>query len=94
MADWLEEFGSDGIDHFGLDLFGGDYVHRRVRGGSGWSKHAFGCAVDIDPDRNGLWTRRPEATMPEEAVEIANKHGWINLGQKIGRDWMHFQATQ
>jgi hypothetical protein len=95
LSDLLEQYGSlDQLQRFGLDLFGGIYNYRRMRGGSAWSRHAWGIAIDLDPDRNGLHTPWPsQATMPLKAIEIFEKHGWKSYARSRGNDAMHFQAT-
>jgi hypothetical protein len=47
----------------GMDLFGGSLNVRRMRGGSAWSIHSWGCAIDFDPERNQLKWKRPKATL-------------------------------
>jgi len=96
------EFKRDGILEHGLHLYGGCYNHRRMRGGSSWSRHAWGIAIDINPDQNGLRTPWAEdkvgqpgyATMPVKAIECFEKHGWKSYARSWGKDAMHFQATQ
>ncbi len=39
------------IEH-GFNLFAGCYNKRRMRGGSSWSMHAWGIAIDFDSARN------------------------------------------
>lgn len=86
--------GAAGIRHHGLDLYGGCYNFRKMRGGASWSTHAWGIAIDLDPARNGLRTPWPaEAAMPVEAIELFEAAGWTSLARAIGRDAMHFQAT-
>jgi hypothetical protein len=65
-----------------------------MRGGHAWSRHAWGIAIDLDPDRNGLHAPWPiSATMPEPVIRIFEKHGWKSYARSLGRDAMHFQAT-
>ena len=79
----------------GINKFFGSYVVRSMRTGKAWSKHAWAVAVDFDANRNGLFTNWPtRSKMPLEVMECFAKEGWLNLGWLIGRDAMHFQATQ
>jgi hypothetical protein len=95
LAELIEEYGSlERLQRVGLDLFGGIYNYRRMRGGHAWSRHAWGIAIDLDPDRNGLHTPWPiSATMAERAIRVFERHGWKSYARTLGRDAMHFQAT-
>ncbi len=78
-----------------LKRYAGVYNNRPMRGGSLPSLHARGAAIDLDPGTNGLHNAWPtRATMPLEVMECFAREGWVNLGWLIGRDSMHFQATQ
>lgn len=98
----LETFGKDGIREHGLDVFGGIYNNRSVRHGRAKSKHAWGVAIDLNPNENRnrqKWhpakTNEPGwANMPVEAVECFESFGWKSGGRAWGRDAMHFQATR
>lgn len=61
LSDLLVEFGPDGIEHHGLDQFGGCYNHRKQRGGKQLSTHSYGAAIDLDPVRNGNLVPWPHA---------------------------------
>lgn len=95
-------FGQEGILEHGLHLYGGCYNYRRMRGGSNWSRHAYGAAIDINPDENGLRTpwradkvgQKGYGTMPVKAIEIFEKAGWKSGGRAWSRDSMHFQYTK
>lgn len=95
LEEVFKVYGSlDGVRDARMDLLGGVYNLRKMRGGNRWSLHAFGAAIDIDPERNGLNTPWPgRATMPEPVIEVFQRHGWTSLATVIGRDAMHFQAT-
>lgn len=83
----------------GLDLFGGSYNYRVMRGGSALSMHAYGIAIDFDPVRNGLKVKAPKARLSHrdaipffEAWEQAGF--WVSLGRARDFDWMHVQAAR
>lgn len=86
----------------GLDLFGGSLNVRKMRGGSAWSMHSWGIAIDFDPARNGLNSKAepgpnharladPDAIPFWEAWEA---EGWLSLGRARDFDWMHVQAAR
>jgi hypothetical protein len=94
LKDLLDSFGLPWITENGLDVYGGCYNFRKKRGGNSYSKHAWGVAIDLNPAENGLHDHWPtKANMPEEAIEVFERHGWKSLGRLIGRDAMHFEAT-
>ena len=98
MAKVHEHYGPADIDRLGLDLFGGDYNPRRMRGGTAWSTHAWGIAIDWDPARNQLkWGRgRASLAAPDYADwwKIWEDQGWVSLGRSRDFDWMHVQAAR
>ncbi|MBT9370261.1 peptidoglycan-binding protein [Rhizobium sp. CSW-27] len=82
----------------GLDVFGGSLNVRRMRGGSAYSMHSWGIAIDFDPERNGLQVKAPAARLSHpDAVpfwEAWEAEGWISLGRARDFDWMHVQAAR
>jgi len=50
----LEVYGPDKINALGLNIYGGSLNVRKMRGGSSWSMHSWGIAIDWDPDNNDL----------------------------------------
>lgn len=82
----------------GLDLFGGSLNVRRMRGGSAYSMHSWGIAIDFDPERNQLRWKAPKARLSHpDAVpfwEAWEREGWISLGRARNFDWMHVQAAR
>lgn len=101
LRELLDTHGMDWIRQHGLDLFGGIYNDRSVRGGRAKSKHAWGVAIDLNPDENGNRTpwvpgkqrSKGYATMPQAAIQIFEKHGFKSAARAWGRDAMHFQFT-
>lgn len=96
LEDILSEYGKDKIKALGLDRFAGSYAHRKMRGGSSWSTHAYGAAIDWYAAPNGLTTPCPTALFCKKEykpfLDIWESHGWTSLGRAINRDYMHFQA--
>lgn len=82
----------------GMDLFGGSLNVRRMRGGTAWSIHSWGCAIDFDPERNQLkWTKRKAALASAECEDFWSfweAEGWLSLGRARDYDWMHVQAAR
>lgn len=91
-------YGYERIRELGLDRTAGTYNHRKMRGGSSWSVHAYGAAWDFYAGPNGLNTRAPEALFSKPAykawLDIWESVGWVSLGRAIGRDYMHVQAAR
>jgi hypothetical protein len=78
-----------------LKEYAGVYNHRPMRGGTSWSLHAYGAAIDLAPDTNGLHAHWPTAAnMPIEVMEEFARHGWKSAGAFWSRDAMHQEATQ
>lgn len=82
----------------GLDLFGGSLNVRPMRGGSGYSMHSWGIALDFDPERNQLkWgADRARLARPDAADfwRFWEEEGWVSLGRSRNFDWMHVQAAR
>jgi len=89
----------DGIRQLGLDRYGGSFNCRKKRGSrNAWSTHAWGIAIDWFPSRNKLrWdSRHASLAHPDldDWWEIWEQQGWLSLGRREDRDWMHVQAAQ
>lgn len=93
----LRIYGSD-IDRLNLDVYGGSYNLRKKRGGTSWSTHAWGIAVDFDPDHNQLdWDSEKAAFSRSEYTDWWNiwyNRGWYGLGPEKNFDWMHIQKAK
>jgi hypothetical protein len=96
--DLLAHYGLNEIERLGIDLFGGCFNYRKMRGGTSWSAHAWGIAVDLDPARNKLKETAKTARFarPEyqPMIDIFYRHGFISLGIEKGYDWMHFELRK
>jgi len=95
LANIWQDFGANqkNIEAKNLHLIGGGYNWRQMRGISRLSMHAYGCAVDIDPDHNGLGDPTPD--MDPRVVSAFEAEGWVWGGRWSvqRRDGMHFQAA-
>ena len=91
----LKVYGLVKIQQLGIDLFGGCFNYRKMRGGSEFSIHSWALAIDLDPERNLLkeTSRTARFARPEykQMIDIFYKHGFISLGREKNYDWMHFQ---
>ncbi|HKY07843.1 MAG TPA: M15 family metallopeptidase [Candidatus Binatia bacterium] len=82
----------------GIDLWGGCLNVRKMRGGSSWSMHSWGIAIDFDPERNALKASSKTARLARpdcvEFWKIWESEGWVSLGRTRNFDWMHVQAAR
>jgi hypothetical protein len=96
--DLLKHYGYAKIVELGIDLFGGCFNFRKMRGGSDWSRHSWGLAIDLDPARNLLkeTSKTARFARPEykPMIDIFYKHGFVSLGVEKNYDWMHFEIKE
>lgn len=94
----LDHYGYEKIKELRLNYWGGCLNVRQMRGGSSWSMHSWGIAVDMDPDRNQLrWGKdKAQFAKPEykKFWEFVYDEGAISLGIERNYDWMHFQFAR
>jgi len=97
FKDLLAHYGYDELERLGIDLYGGCFNFRAMRGGSEWSRHSWGIAIDLDPARNQLHETKRTARFarPEykPMIDIFYKHGFVSLGMEKNYDWMHFEIA-
>lgn len=96
FLDLLEHYGIEQLQALGIDLYGGCYNLRLMRGSmKTYSHHSWAIAIDLDPARNQLKENHTTARFarPEYKPMIAvfYKHGFKGLGPEEDRDWMHFE---
>lgn len=95
FQDLLAHYGLKQLQDLGIDLFGGCFNYRQMRGGSDYSRHSWGIAIDLDPERNQLKETAKTARFarPEykPMIDIFYKHGFVSLGKEKNYDWMHFE---
>lgn len=98
FAEAAAHYGETTFRKLRLDLFGGCYNYRQMRGGAQLSTHAWGIAVDLDPERNQLKWGADKAAFARPEYEpfwkIVEAHGAVSLGRARDYDWMHFQFAR
>jgi hypothetical protein len=94
FQDLLKHYGIKEIERLGLNKFGGCLNVRKMRGGSEWSHHSWGCVIDIPPENNQLKWNKSEALLAKSEYkafwDIVYSHGMTGLGPERDYDWMHF----
>jgi hypothetical protein len=94
----LDYYGIVEIKRLKLDLWGGCFNDRPIRGGTKPSMHSWGIAVDFNPTHNKLEWGRDKATFasPEYTKwwQFWEEEGWVSLGRQRNFDWMHVQAAK
>ncbi|MEK7113749.1 MAG: M15 family metallopeptidase, partial [Patescibacteria group bacterium] len=85
-AKWLAMSASE---RYKVDnIFG--YDCRTVAGSNKWSAHAYGVALDINPDRNPFG-KKPRTDMPPSFVKLFKEEGWGWGGEwRRVKDAMHY----
>ena len=95
FAETAKHYGETKCRELGLDLFGGCYNLRKMRGGETISMHGYGIAYDLDPERNQLRWGRDRAELAKPVYDpfwaIVEAQGALSLGRARNYDWMHFQ---
>ncbi len=93
-----DHYGEERWRALGLDRYAGTYEHRRMRGGSAWSMHAYGIAIDFFTKPNGLKTRCPKALFCgadyQPFLDIMERNEWLPAIRLWGADAMHFQRAR
>lgn len=92
-----DAYGLSEIRELGIDRFGGILNVRKKRGGSTWSAHAWGTAIDLWPSANQLSWKKNRAVFAKAEYakmrEAFNQAGWMSLGTCYDFDWMHWQLN-
>ena len=88
-----EHFGLQHIKELHLDISGGSFCYRLMRGGSRLSVHSWGIAIDMDPARNPWPAKWQEGMLNREFADILMKHGLWWRGLPGDNDPMHFQCA-
>jgi hypothetical protein len=94
----VRHFGEAEFRRLRLDQFSGCFNPRKMRGGSSWSMHSWGIAVDLDQANNQLnWGRDKALFAKPEYIpfwNIVEGQGALSLGRARNFDWMHFQFAR
>lgn len=98
LEDLRDHYGLEQLTALGIDLYGGCFNHRKMRGGRQLSTHSWGVAIDLDPARNRLRWNHTRAQFAKPSYEFLLAafagEGWVSLGEAKDYDWMHFQAVR
>ena len=98
LTNVLNHYGLDEIKRLRLDIWGGCLNVRKKRGGSTWSTHSWGIAMDYDPENNALRWGRDKAAFARPEYDkwwqFWEEEGWVSLGRTKNFDWMHIQAAR
>jgi len=98
LKNTLTHYGHDAIKELHLDVYAGCLNVRKMRGGTSWSNHAWGTALDLDSNRNQLKWGKDKAFFARGEYlpfwKIVEAEGWVSLGRARNYDWMHFAAVK
>lgn len=91
-----DAYSAEDISRLGFDVWGGCFNYRNKRGGATLSMHAYGVAIDWDPERNQLKWDHTRASLAHPDCDtwwrLWEEEGWLSLGWARDFDWMHVQA--
>lgn len=94
----LAHYGLAELQRLEIDIFGGCFNFRAMRGGSDFSTHSWAIAIDLSPEKNTLKMTSINAQFAKAEykpmVDIFYKNGFISLGKEKNFDWMHFQIKE
>lgn len=82
------------VDAWGLATFGGCFNYRLKRGQTSLSTHAYGAALDLDPENNAFHSEKFRFTPDSPVVQAFKAAGWEWGGDWSSPDAMHFQAAR
>lgn len=90
-----DHYGLEEIQKLGLDLFGGCYNNRAIRGGTKLSTHSWAISIDLDPIHNQFKWDRQKARFNDIEYDpfwaILEHYKVTAFGKKYNFDFMHLQ---
>jgi hypothetical protein len=92
----LCEHKQENVCDCGCDVYSGCWAVRPIRGGSAWSMHSFGLAIDLNAPENPLGASESKTLFASDSpvVTAFKQEGWVWGGDWRGRrDAMHFQCA-
>lgn len=93
-----DHYHEDKLSELRLDLWGGCLNVRKMRGGTKWSTHSWGIAIDWDPEENRLKWGAQRASLANPVYDkwwdLWEEEGWVSLGRARNYDWMHVQGAK
>ena len=98
FRDLLSHYGLPELQKLEIDLFGGIYNLRLMRGSkTKWSRHSWAIAIDLSPAKNGLKTKWENAqfSKPEyqPMIDIFYTNGFFSYGKERDMDAMHWEIA-
>jgi hypothetical protein len=95
----LAHYGQAELDRLRISDYGGLVNIRRIRGGTAWSSHAFGAAIDLGAAYNRMGQHADTAlfassTDYQAMFNIFYSEGFISLGLEHGYDFMHLSLER
>lgn len=92
LEEVLDYYGLHEIQRLGLDLFGGIYNYRKMRGGNSLSSHSWAVSLDVDTAGNPFRGRPRKTNMARPSnkafCDIMVKYGFRTLGYDL-QHWQH-----
>lgn len=80
------------IDALGVSAYGGCYNPRSIRGSTNISNHSFAAAIDLDPERNPLGSKK--TNWNKIVIDAFDREEWLWGFRYSGRkDPMHWEAV-
>lgn len=90
----LHHFGHQEIEEKRLNICGGTFNYRLMRGSHKLSTHGYGIAIDMDPQHNPYHhTWKEEGGIDKAFINILETHGFYWRGHNGDIDPMHFQCA-